>query len=330
MKSLRVRTAGRAAGVAIALIGASGLVPVQAQTFPARPIRIVVPFPAGGPSDYAARVISQRLPESLGQQVIVDNRPGGAGAVGAEIVARAPADGYMLLIANVGMLSVSPHLIAKLPYDTLRDFAPITNVIGGPSYLVVHPSLPVKNVKDLVALAKQRPGELAYGSAGAGQISHMNGELFRILAGVNLLHVPYKGTAPILPELIGGQTALTFSTAIEVIQFAKQGRVRLIAVTGKQRSPAAPETPTVDESGVPGFEALNWNGIVGPAGLPRDIVNRLNRDIVRALGIAEVKERIAQQGNYPIADTPEQFTAYIKLEYDKWARVVKQAGIKPD
>jgi len=321
MSKLWIR-AGFAAMVST-LLGAAA-----AQQFPAKPVRVIVAFPPGGPSDYAARVISVRLAEILGQQVIVDNRAGAGGLVGAELGARAAPDGYTLLIANTGMLTVVPHLLAKLPYDAQRDFAPITNLIGGPSFLLVHPSLPARNLKELIALARARPGQITYASAGMGQISHMNGELLRQLAKIDLLHVPYKGTGPIMPEILGGQVSVTFSTSVDALQFSRAGRVRLLAVTGPQRLAVAPETPTMVEAGLPGFESLNWNGIVGPSGLSRDLVQRLHRDIVRAVNIPDVKERVAAQGNNVIGDTPEQFAAFIRREFDKWGGVVKAANIK--
>ena len=293
-------------------------------------VRIVVPFPPGGPSDYAARVLAQKLPEYLGQPVIVDNRPGASGTTGAEQVARAAADGATLCIANTGMLTILPHLQAKMPYDPFRDFTPVTNLIGGPSFLLVHPSIPAKTLKELISLAKKRPGELTYASASVGQISHMNGELMKLLAGIDVLHVPYKGTGPILPELIGGQVSMTFSTSVDNLQFVKGGRVNLLAVTGKQRLPMVPDTPTMAESGLPGFESLNWNGLVGPANIPRDVLMRLNREIARALNAPDVKDKIVAQGNFVIGDTPEQFAAYIRADFDKWGSVVKQANIKLD
>src|SRR5688572_2607634 len=325
----------RTAGLAVAFCFSGTLALVgpplaHAQTFPAKPVRIVVAFPPGGPSDYAARVVGVRLTEFLGQPVIVDNRPGAGGALGTEQVARAAPDGYTLLIGNTGTLSVLPHLQAKMPYDAQRDFTAITNLIGGPSFLLAHPSVPVNNLRELLALAKKRPGQLTYASAGVGQISHMNGELLKQLANIDLLHVPYKGTGPIMPEMLGGQVSLTFSTSIDNLQFVKSGRLRGLAVTGKERLAVAQELPTMAEAGLPGFESLNWNGVVGPAGMPRDTVNRLHREIVRAINLPDVKEKVAAQGNFVIADTPEQFAAFIRAESEKWARVVKQANIKID
>jgi tripartite-type tricarboxylate transporter receptor subunit TctC len=312
------------------MLAAIACVPVGAQEYPVKPVRIVVAFPPGGPSDYAARVISQKMPESFKQQVIVDNRPGASGLLGAEQVARAAPDGYTLLIGNLGMLCILPHLRAKMPFDALRDFTAITNLIGGPSFLLVHPSVPARNLKELIALAKRMPGQLTYASASVGQISHMNGELMKMLAGIDILHVPYKGTGPVMPELIGGQVSMTFSTAIENLSFVKAGRVRILAVTGRQRLPMLPEVPTMIEAGLPGFESLNWNGLVGPAGMPREIVQRLHREAVRALHLPDVREKIEAQGNFVIGDTPEQFAAFIRAESDKWGKVVRQANIKLD
>jgi len=301
----------------------------HAQAYPTKPVRIVVAFAPGGPSDYAARVVAQRLPELLGQQVIVDNRPGAGGILGADLVAKSPPDGYTLLIGNTGMLCVSPYLYSKLTYEA-KDFAPVTNLIGGPSWLVVHPSVPARNVKELIALAKLRPGQLTYGSAGAGQISHLNGELFKITAGVDIVHVPYKGTAQITPDLLGGQISMSFSTDIQSLVLAQAGKLRMLGVTGRTRSPAAPEVPTVDESGLQGFEVLNWNGVVAPARTPRDIVTRLNRDFVKVIHLPEVRERVEAQGNIVIGDTSEEFAAYIRAESEKWSRVIKQVGIRLD
>ena len=311
--------------LAIFMAATTGL--AGAQTFPAKPVRILVAFPPGGPSDYAARVVQQRVAEALGQPVIIDNRPGAGGALATEQVARAAPDGYTLVIGNTGTLTVLPHL-QKIGYDPQRDFSPVTNLIGGPSFLLTHPSVPVKNVKELIALAKRQPGKLTYASAGVGQISHMNGELLKLLAGIDLLHVPYKGTGAITPELLGGQIMVTFSTSVENLQLVKAGRVRLLGVTGKERLAMIPDTPTMAEAGVPGFESLNWNGLVGPARMPRDVVDRLNREFVRAIKMPDVVEKVAAQGNFVIGDTPEQFGAYIRADSDKWARVVREAKIK--
>ena len=322
---------GRAVVVRFAAALAATAAPLAlAQTFPVKPLRIVVAFPPGGPSDYAARVVSLKLTEAIGQVVVVDNRPGAGGALGTELVARSAPDGYTLLIGNTGTLAVLPHLQASISYHALRDFTAITNLIGGPSFLLTHPSVPAANLRELIALAKRRPGQLTYASAGVGQISHMNGELLNQLAHIELLHVPYKGTGPVMPEMLGGQVSMTFSTSIDNLQFVKSGRLRALAVTGRERLAVAQELPTMAESGLPGFESLNWNGIVGPAAMPRELVSQLNREIVRVMNLPDVKSKIVAQGNFVIGDTPEQFAAYIRAESEKWARVVKQANIRLD
>lgn len=312
----------------VGMVAATLGTPALAQRYPGKLVRIVVPYPAGGPSDYAGRVAAQKLTEFLGQQVIVDNRPGGSGMVATEQVARTAPDGYTLMIANGGTFSILPHLATKATYDPVRDFAPVANLIGGPCYLLVHPSVPARNVQELVALAKRRPGQLALGSGGVGQITHLAGELLKVSAGIDILHVPYKGMAQLVPELIGGQVSLIFSTGIDTLQFARAGRVRALAVTSLARSPAAPEIPTIAESGLPGFEALTWNGIVGPAGMPREIVQTLNRELLRGLAAADVKERLAVQGTHAIGGTPESFATFIRTELTKWGRVVQQAGVR--
>jgi tripartite-type tricarboxylate transporter receptor subunit TctC len=313
------------------LVLAAGLAgSANAQSFSAKPIRIVVPFPPGGPSDYAARIVSAKMAGPLGQPVIVENRPGAGGALASEMVARSAPDGYVLLVANTGTLTVLPHLKSTIGYDPRRDFTAITNLIGGPSFLLIHPSVPARTLGELIALAKRQPGKVTYASTGVGQIAHMNLELLKQLARIDLLHVPYKGTGAVTPELIGGQVMMTFSTSADNLQLVNAGRVRLLAVTGKNRLPMIPDTPTMAEAGVPGFESLNWNGIVGPAGMADDVVQRLNQALVDAVKAPEVVEKVTALGNFVIGDTPEQFTRYIRAESDKWARVVKQANIKLD
>lgn len=299
-----------------------------AQSFPTKPVRIVVPYPAGGVSDFAARLLTQGLTDRLGQPVIVENRPGASGSIGAVAVAKSPPDGHTLLVASSGMLSVAPHLFKNLPYDVDRDFSPISNLLGGPSWLITHPSVPAGTVKELIALAKAKPGALTYGSAGQGLASHLSAELLKMMAGVDILHVPYKGTAPVTNDLLGGQISLTFSTAIENVQFANQGRIRILAVTSLKRSPITPEVPTMDESGLKGFEIISWNGILAPAGTPRDVVERLNRDITEVIKSPALRERVEKLGNFVIGDSPAAFSAYIRSESAKWAKVVRQANIK--
>ena len=322
-------TATRPRRTTILMVMLSFAAASYAQTFPAKPIRIVVPSPAGGPSDFAARAVSQNLPQYLGQPVIVDNRPGGAGLIGAEIVAKAPPDGHTLLVATGGLMIITPLVINKMPYQT-ADFAPLTNLISGPSYLLVHPSLPVRSVKALIELARTRPGELTYGFAGPAQVSHLNGELLKSLARIDIVSVPYKGTANLFTQLVGGEVSMAFTTSVDSLAFVRAGRLRALAVTTLKRSPAMPDVPTMDEAGLKGYEVSNWNGIWAPVKTPREVVERLNRDIARSLQAPDVKERVAALGNQIVADTPDEFAAYIRRETDKWSKLVKEANIQID
>jgi tripartite-type tricarboxylate transporter receptor subunit TctC len=299
-----------------------------AQTFPGKPIRVVAPSPAGGPTDYAARISTQHLPELLGQPVVVDNRPGGGGITGADIVAKAPPDGHTLLVASVGLMVILPFLQDKLPYDAFKDFVPITNLVGGPTVLMMHPSVPVRTIKELIALAKARPGQLTYGSTGPGQISHLSGELLKRQAGIDLLHVPYKGTANLFTQLVGGEISMNFSTSIDGLTYMRNGRLHALAITSLKRSAVMPEVPTMDESGLKGFEATNWNGIWAPGKTPHEVIARLNQDIVKSVQSAENRERVAAQGNMLLTAKPEEFSAYIRREAERWAKVVKDANIK--
>jgi len=322
-------TATRPRRTTILMVMLSFAAASYAQTFPAKPIRIVVPSPAGGPSDFAARAVSQNLPQYLGQSVIVDNRPGGAGLIGAEIVAKAPPDGHTLLVATGGPMIITPLVINKMPYQT-ADFAPLTNLISGPSYLLVHPSLPVRSVKALIELARTRPGELTYGFAGPAQVSHLNGELLKSLARIDIVSVPYKGTANLFTQLVGGEVSMAFTTSVDSLAFVRAGRLRALAVTTLKRSPAMPDVPTMDEAGLKGYEVSNWNGIWAPVKTPREVVERLTRDIARTLQAPDVKERVAALGNQIVADTPDEFAAYIRRETDKWSKLVKEANIQID
>ena len=321
----------RSAGTCVSLVLAMALAELAgAQSLADKPLRIVVPYPAGGQSDYAARIVSIKLAELLKRPIVVDNRPGANGMVGTALVARAAPDGATVVVGSTGTLGVLPHLQSKIPYDVLKDFTPIVNLIGGPSFLLVHPSVPVSNLRELIALAKRQPGRLAYTSSGHGAISHMNGELLRQLAGIDLLHVPYTSATNQITELIGGMVSMSFSTSVDTLQFVRAGRVRLLAVTGKQRLPMIADTPTMEEAGLPAFDSLNWNGIVGPANLPRDIVNRLNRDMVQAINSPDIIAKVAALGNYVIGDTPEQFGAFIRAESEKWGSVVRRGNFRID
>ena len=301
-----------------------------AQAYPNKPVRLVVPFPPGGTTDILARSVAQKLYEAWGQQVLIDNRPGAGGNIGTEIVAKAVPDGYTLLMGTVGTHAINSSLYSRLPFDPVKDFAPVTLVASVPNVLVVHPSLPAKSVKELIALIKAKPGELTFASSGNGTSIHLAGELFKSMTGTTMLHIPYKGSAPALTDLLGGQTNMMFDNLPSSIQHIKSGKLRALAVTSSHRSSALPDVPTVAESGVPGFEASSWFGVLAPAGTPREIVNKINADIVKALSAPEIRERLSGQGAEPVGNTPEQFAAYIKAESAKWAKVVKESGAKVD
>lgn len=321
--SLVVRIAG--AMLCISLIGNA-----WPQSFPSKPVHIIVPFPPGGPTDYAARLISQRLPKLLGQPVIVENRTGGAGITATDYVAKSPADGHTLLVATVGVMVIAPHLFNNLPYDTIRDFSPITNLVSGPAVLVVHPSVPVHSLNELIALAKAKPGYLTYGSTGLGQISHLNGELFKLRAGVDILHVPYKGAAPLLPELLGGQVSMNFMVTVDGLNYIRAGRLRALAVTSLHRLPLLPEVPTMDESGLKGYDVSNWNGIWAPAKTPPAVVAQLNQEIAAVMRSDEVRALVEAQGNLVAVDTPARFSEFIAQEGSRWSSVIRDAHIKLD
>lgn len=301
-----------------------------AQSYPSKTMRMIVPFPPGGTTDILGRLAAQKLSEALGHQVIVDNRPGAGGNIGTELAAKSPADGYTLLAAPGSTLTIHPSLYAKLPFDPLRDFAPITMLAAVPNLLVVHPSLPVKSVKDLIALAKARPGELNYASTGAGQSTHLSMELFKNMAGVKITHVPYKGSAPAISDLMGGHVLLMFDNMPSALPQAKAGKLRGVAVSTSKRSPVMPGVPTVAESGLPGFEVSVWFSVLAPANTPREIIDRLNAVLVKALHTPDMRERLASQGAEAIGNTPEAFAAQMKADIAKWAKVVRDSNIKLD
>ncbi|MBI3935384.1 MAG: tripartite tricarboxylate transporter substrate binding protein [Betaproteobacteria bacterium] len=299
---------------------------VCAQVYPAKAVRIVVPFPAGAGGDFVTRLFTPRLTEVLGQQFIVDNRSGAAGNIGAEIAARAAPDGYTLLTVSAS-LAIGQSLYKNLRFDLARDFEPIALFASTPYVLAVHPSVPAKNVAELVALAKARPGQLTFGSSGNGGGTHLAAEMLKMQAHVDLLHVPYKGTAPAIADLIGGQISMMFAS--QLLPQVKAGRLRGLAITSARRSPAAPELPTVAESGVPGYEAGTWFGLIAPAGIPREIVTRLNATITRIEQTPEIRDRLmAQSSAEPLGGTPEQVGAYIRSEIAKWRKVITAAGLR--
>jgi len=300
-----------------------------AQTYPFKPVRIVVPFPAGGGVDLTARTVGQKLSDYLGQQVVIDNRAGAAGTIGAENVAKSPPDGYSLLVAGPGSVAVAPLLFPKLGYNPLKDLAPITMLVTMPYIIVMHPSIPAKNAKELIALAKANPGKLNMASGGAGTGQHLAGELFNVMAGIKMVHIPYKGTAPAIADIMGGHADLTFSDP-SVLPQLQSGRLKAIGVSGTKRYPPLPDVPTVAESGLPGFDALNWYPMMAPTGTPRDIIMRLNSDAIKALAAPDVKEKLMAQGLIPTPMTPEQLGQFIREDYERWAKVIKAANVKLD
>jgi len=303
--------------------------PARAQTFPSRPVRIIVAFPAGGGTDIVARTLSPKLSEALGQQVVVDNRGGASGLVGTELAAKSAPDGHTLFMGTLGNLSVNPLLFSKLPFDVARDFAPLTQAVSVTFMLYVHPSLPVKTVRDLITLAKSRPGSINYASSGSGGAPHLAAELFNSLAGIKMIHVPYKGSSPSFTDVLGGQVPITFDSLTQGLPYAKTGRLRAVATLGPKRTQVLPDVPTVNET-LAGYEVVNWFGIVVPAGTPREVIARLHSEIVKILRMPDISERLSAQGSDPVGSSPDEFGAFMKSETAKWARVIKEANIRAD
>jgi tripartite-type tricarboxylate transporter receptor subunit TctC len=308
------------------IIAVAGNAGAQAP-YPARPITMVVGFAPGGGTDTASRIIAKKLGENLGQTVLVENKPGAGGNIATDMVARAAPDGYTILLASVGSMAITPHLPPKPPYDPLRDLAPITMAVVFPNVLVIHPSVPANTLAEFVALAKAKPGSLNYGSSGIGNAGHMAGELFRLYARIDFVHVPYKGGGPATTDLLGGQISAIFSTPASVVGHIKAGKLRALATTGAQRSLAMPEVPTIAESGYPGYEATNWYAYVAPVKTPREIVARLNQELVKVLAAPEVREQLISHGLEPQPGTSEALAKTIEREYATWGRVVKEAKI---
>jgi tripartite-type tricarboxylate transporter receptor subunit TctC len=302
--------------------------PSAAQTYPTKSVRMVVPFAAGaGSNDIMARLIAQKLTDNFGQQFVVDNRPGASGIIGCDIVAKAQPDGYTVLMMSL-TFTVLPSLFSKLPYDTVKDLTPVTLVASAPLMLVVNPSVPVKSVAEFIAYAKANPGKLNFGSGGAGATPHLAGEMLKSMAGLQVTHIPYKGGAPALADLVGGQIQFMLENIPGTLPFAKAGKLRALAVTDLKRSPLLPDLPTLDESGLKGYQIVGWNGLFVPAGTPPATVNKLHAGVVAALALADVKERLAILGADGVGDSPQHFAAFIKADIAKWAKVVKDAGIK--
>jgi tripartite-type tricarboxylate transporter receptor subunit TctC len=315
---------------AFALITLAGALPAGAQNYPVKPIRLIVPFPPGGGNDIMARTVGQKLTEATGQQVVIDNRGGAGGNIGAETAAHAVPDGYTLFLGGVGSHGTNPGLQARLPYDPVKDFAPITLIAAAPLLVVAHPSLPAKNIGELVQYAKARPGQLNFASSGTGSIAHLAAEMLNAMAKIRITHVPYKGTSPALVDLLGGQVQLMMNSAVSMIPQVRGGKLRALAVTGARRLTALPELPTVAESGVPGYEAASWYGMLAPAKTARPIIDKLNREIVAIVRLPELRDRLIADGAEPAGNTPDEFAAYIKRELARWSAVIKSAGIRPE
>jgi tripartite-type tricarboxylate transporter receptor subunit TctC len=299
-----------------------------AQAYPAKPIRWISPWPAGGANDIFSRAIGQKIGESLGQQVLVDNRPGAAGTIGSDIAAKAPADGYTLVMGSSPTHAIAPALYPALPYDPLRDFSAVTLVGSVPNVLVLHPSVPAKTVKEFIAVAKARPGKLNFASTGNGTSQHLSAELFKFMAGLDMVHIPYKGTAPALTELVAGQVDLAFENMPALIPHIQAGRLRALAVTTTKRSAVLPELPTIAEAALPGYDASVWFGVFAPAGTPRPVVDRLHGEILKALQTQDLKSRMVAMGTDVSGMGPDDFSAYVRKEIPKWANLVKAAGVK--
>ncbi|MEK7231567.1 MAG: tripartite tricarboxylate transporter substrate binding protein [Pseudomonadota bacterium] len=300
-----------------------------AQGYPAGPVRMIVPFPAGGGVDSAGRILAQKLGESYGKSFIIENRGGANGNIGTEVAAKSPKDGYTLLFTGAGLVT-NPSLYAKIPYDVARDFEPISLMALGPNVLVVHPSLPVKSVKELVALAKAKPGQIGFAGSGSGSTPHLAGELFNSLAAVKMVHIPYRGSGPAMIGVLSGETPVMFLPAINAGPHVKSGRMRALAVTSTSRLAAMPGLPTVAESGLRGYESSQWYGLLAPAGAPEDILNSLSAHVVKTMQAADIRQRLTADGIVPVGSTREQFTAHIKSELVKWAKVIKQSGARID
>lgn len=300
------------------------------QAYPTKPIRMICPFPPGGTTDVVARLVAQKLTEAWGQQVVVDNRPGAGGIIGTEIVAKAAPDGYTVLLGSITTHAVNPALYKKLNFDPVKDFAPVSLVVSSPQLLAVHPSVAAKSVKESIALAKAKPGQLNYASAGTGTSPHLTFELFKSIAGIDVVHVPYKGTGPAITDLIGGQVQMMITGVVALMPHVKSGKLRGLGVTSAKRVAALPDLPTIVESGIPGFDVSSWFGVFLPGGTPKPIVAKMNAEIRNILEVPEVRQRLIGQGADPASNTPEEFAAYVKAEMARWGKVVRDTGAKAD
>jgi tripartite-type tricarboxylate transporter receptor subunit TctC len=324
--SIRTALLPALAAAAIAVVSAGA---AFAQPFPSKPIRIVVPFPPGGGVDLTARTVGQKMAELIGQPVLIENRAGAAGTIGAEFVAKGVPDGHLLLVAGPGSVAVAPLLFPKLGYDPLRDLAPVTMLVTMPFIVVAHPSMPVRNARELIAWAKANPGKVNMASGGAGTGQHLAGELFNVMAGIRTVHVPYKGTAPAIADIMGGHADLTFSDP-SVLPLVRAGKLKVIGVSGTARYEALPDAPVIAATGLPGFDALNWYPMMAPGGTPKEIVARLNSEAIRALAAPDVREKLLAQGLIPTPMTPDQLGQFIRTDLDRWSKVVKATNIRLD
>jgi tripartite-type tricarboxylate transporter receptor subunit TctC len=311
--------------VALVLLTAG---PAGAQSYPSRPVRIIVAFPAGGGTDITARVVAEKLSPIWGQQVLVENRAGASGMIGTELSAKAAPDGHTLFMGTMGNLTVNKHLFPRMTVDPLKDFAPITNVVAVHFVMVAHPAVPAKGVKDLIALAKKQPGQITYGSSGPGGAPHLAGELLKMMAKIDIQHIPYKGSAQSAQDLMGGQIMLGFDSILQNLPQIRSGRLKALAVLGKTRSPTMPDVPTVAESGVPGYDLTNWFGLVLPVATPAAISGKIANDVNKVLALQDVRARFSEMGATVVGDSPQEFGAYMRAESAKWAKVIKVAGIR--
>ncbi len=320
-------------GVLCAAIGAAGIAlaaDAQAQAYPTKPIRMICPFPPGGTTDLVARLVAQKLSEAWGEQVIVDNRGGAGGVIGTEMAARSAPDGYTVLLGSITTHAVNPALYKKISFNPIKDFAPVSLVVSSPQLLAVHPSVPAKSVKELIALAKSKPGQLNYASAGSGTSPHLTFELFRSVAGIDVTHVPYKGTGPAITELVGGQVQMMITGVVALMPHVKSGKLRGVAVTSMKRVSALPNLPTIAESGLPKFDVSSWFGVFLPAGTSRAIVTKMNGEVRKILEIPEVRQRLIDLGADPASNSPEEFATYVKAEMARWGMVVRETGARVD
>ncbi len=314
--------------IVVAMLVAASMQPLLAQDYPAKTIRLIVPYPPGGTADMLARTIGQKMADRLGQQVIIDNRPGAGGNIGADLVAKAAPDGYTILMGTVATHAINPNLYANMPFDAAKDFAPVVLVATLPNLLVVNPSVLAKNVKELIALAKSKPGELAFASAGNGTSQHLSGELFKKMTGVDMIHIPYKGSAPAVTDLIGGQVQLMFDNIPSSLPQVRAGKLRALAVTGPRRSPVLPDLPTLSEAGLPGFSITSWFALYAPAGTPAKILLRLNKEADKAIASKELRLQWMDQGIEPAGGTSDQLSEFRRIEAPKWEKIIKESGAR--